>query len=815
MFFSVKSLALIAIALSPCAFAQAGLVGRKSADGSIRFQAVEELQIEGSHRVRLLPAGAARIGPEEAKRLGRAELAQVGAIRADAAHRLVRLDEAGKPADLILPENFAPKAPVDAAGAQGRLSIQAFQSRKSKTGDLIPPEQFFVFVPGAEADRLALDLVNRGAVFLNLEEQLAAMEGFAASFPDSPLKAEFRAQLEDRIAEGAAAFENRGAYGDLLVTRRYAEMARRAFAADFALGQLYAAVTNRIQTMDSTRLTLQSLAAAGEWDRLLDAYLPFERYQWSFPDTMALRQTALEESARLHAHRGALLAERQQHADAMRELTLAARRDPDNREIAKLLEAERVVASLAEAGAAKRRVLPVGSPQDLRFRRSLHDAERAIQDKDFAKAEASLREAQAENSDAPETLVVQAKLLAARDRHAEALPLLDAYDRAAAAPTARELGNSARNDILYDLEKKRTALQQQLRKLQREGEYSKLRATAAQALALDPEDDDFLYYGGAAAALFRDTAAARERLDVYLVRSNSLRGDLQARDRAQRMRAALDARQPAAPPGTPNWFSGRLLAEGIYYCPVSGAFQMPIESVAAYKLRMTWQWEGNRLTAISAAFEDEKGQQNYHALGGPGEPQGNFFFAYAAAGGQVQTASTRKMDPPAAQPELRVLHQGPNPPHLVDEHGLPRIVLRNSAQFDPAVLSILEGPVATCLAGNAFFNPFIWDGLHYFTLTYDTQGRLASAREWNADNLVRFTWSGDRLTEIRAYRKDSPTPYYQRTISYSGAMITGESYTQGNKTGQIKYVYSGKVLQQAKVEDGGVHDGKTRTVRMR
>ncbi len=80
--------------------------------------------------------------------------------------------------------------------------------------------------------------------------------------------------------------------------------------------------------------------------------------------------------------------------------------------------------------------------------------------------------------------------------------------------------------------------------------------------------------------------------------------------------------------------------------------------------------------------------------------------------------------------------------------------------------------MATGIAGNSFFNPFIWDGLHYFNLAYDSQGRLATAREWNADNLVRFTWSGDRLSEIQAFRKESPTPYYQRTISYSGAMIT-------------------------------------------
>jgi hypothetical protein len=162
-----------------------------------------------------------------------------------------------------------------------------------------------------------------------------------------------------------------------------------------------------------------------------------------------------------------------------------------------------------------------------------------------------------------------------------------------------------------------------------------------------------------------------------------------------------------------------------------------------------------------------------------------------------------------------VLHEGATPPHLVDSHGLPRIVLRDSPQFDAAVLAALEGPVSTGIAGNSFFNPFIWDGLHYFRLTYDSRGQLSSAQEWNADNVVRFTWSAGRLTEIRAFRKDSSTPYYRRTIGYSGAMIVGESYSEGNKTGQIKYVYSGKVLQQVKVQDGGVHDGKTWTVRMR
>jgi hypothetical protein len=409
---------------------------------------------------------------------------------------------------------------------------------------------------------------------------------------------------------------------------------------------------------------------------------------------------------------------------------------------------------------------------------------------------------------------MQVKLLAARDRHAEALPLLNAYDRAVAAPAARELGTAARTEILSDLERKRTALKQQLQKLLHDGDYSKLSTAVIPALGLDPDDDDFLYYGGAVAAIFGDRAAANERLTRYLLKSNSLRGDPESRDRALHMRALLDAPKTGRTAGAPNWLSGRPVADGIYYCPASAAFQLPIDTIAGYKLKMSFQWDGSRLIAITSTFDDDKGLQNYRALSGPGDPRGNFFFGYAGADRQVQVASTRKIEGPVTLPELRVLHEAATPPHLVDEHGLPRIVLRDSAQFNVAVLSVLEGEIPVGIAGNSFFNPFIWDGLHYFSLTYDWQGRLNSAREWHADNLVRFTWSGDRLTEIRAFREDSPTPYYQRTISYSGAMILGEIYTQATKTGQIKYVYSGKVLQQVKVEDGGVHDGKTWTVRM-
>jgi hypothetical protein len=151
---------------------------------------------------------------------------------------------------------------------------------------------------------------------------------------------------------------------------------------------------------------------------------------------------------------------------------------------------------------------------------------------------------------------------------------------------------------------------------------------------------------------------------------------------------------------------------------------------------------------------------------------------------------------------------------LLDGAGQPLVTLPADPQVNTTALRVIDGPALTIVSGNAFFNPFIWDDVHYFSARYDAEGRLESAQEWAADNLVRFSWEGSRLMEIRAYHKDSDTPYYRRSLNYQGPKIISEDYTGTGKTGHIKYVYSNQSLQQIKVEDTGAHDGKTWVVRL-
>src|SRR5689334_2917015 len=139
------------------------------------------------------------------------------------------------------------------------------------------------------------------------------MQGFTASFPSSTLKGELRDVIRARVNAGLAAFENHGAYADLLITRRFSEMGVAAFAGDAEMTGLHKRVQDKIAFVESNRAALTSLAAAGDWDLFLQKYTPFERYESSFADLMAMHRAALEESAHEHARRSRLLAARQDY----------------------------------------------------------------------------------------------------------------------------------------------------------------------------------------------------------------------------------------------------------------------------------------------------------------------------------------------------------------------------------------------------------------------------------------------------------------------------------------------------------------------
>src|SRR5439155_23863577 len=227
---------------------------------------------------------------------------------------------------------------------------------------------------------------------------------------------------------------------------------------------------------------------------------------------------------------------------AIGQIRAALSRNPGNADLTKLLDSEHLLASQIEArrNAASRKRLPGDSPQEVRFKRALYNAKRAVQDREYAKAQEDIKDAKRENAEAPEILRARAQLLAAQNHLGAALPLLDRYDRLASEPAERQEGEAVRNQVLYELRKKKEAAGKEIDAAISEGDYVRAREMLRVALDLDAEDPAYLYPAGAMAAALRDNAAAKAFLPKYLAVSSSLDADLKTRDAARRLLSVLD-----------------------------------------------------------------------------------------------------------------------------------------------------------------------------------------------------------------------------------------------------------------------------------
>ena len=828
-----------ALALGPLAHAQTAVIGTRTADGKISFDEIEELLIDQSHKVRLAPESTTSLDNNTSKRLNKIEIRQAGLLRLDAKGRIVHLNGPKSESDVVLPENLSVKAPTGLDTLAKGLALTLVKSKKSKDTSALPQEQFFMYEAGPSPDRAVLNFLLQAWAFRNEDEQLEAMEGFVRSFPTSPAREEFRALLQQQLAAGRDAFENGGPWTGLLQTRKYALLARRAFPGDQQLGALHDAIQGRIGFVVHSVIRLRSLANLFEWDAFLDQYAPFEPYQGSskehaqnglaadggagcvpvsfdaagiglcaFEELRLLRRRALEESARQHARRARAFTLRDDHEAAIREIRFALLRDPANTETKQTLDDENVLGATQEAkrNAAARKPLAPDSPAGRRFTRALSDAKHAIADKAFKKAEDAIQEAEAQDEGAPEILLAKAQLLASTERLSDSVPLLDRYDRLVVDPAAVAEGVRVRDDILYDLNTKRDALKAAIKGLLADGDFTGAHDKLEEALTLDGNDDDFLYFAGYVDAALRRDAPAKELLNKFLTRSNSLTGDLVRRNHARRIVALLSASpRSAAAAGTPSWFSGRRLPEGVVYCPESIAFQLPFDSVVNGKTRIAFNWDRGRLDSIVTTFEDEKAKAAYRAWGESGAQQtpdealGKFYFYYLPTS-QIRGVRAKKVAKATAAPLHVAKATAAAPLHLADDDGEPQVVLADSPQVNPRVMALLGLPVTTLVAGNSFFNPFLWDSIHYFSAVYDGDGRVESASEWNVDNRLTFAWDGDRLKEIRAYRRNSAEPYYTRSISYSGSQIAEEGYSGNGRGGKIRYIYKDGGLREIRAD---------------
>ena len=329
-------------------------------------------------------------------------------------------------------------------------------------------------------------------------------------------------------------------------------------------------------------------------------------------------------------------------------------------------------------------------------------------------------------------------------------------------------------------------------------QFHRAHELAIKALSAKDDDPELLYSAGVASLITRNTRDSQAFLTRYLDVSNTLDANAEQRTKVRAL-LAKTGDVSRSEKGDPNWLSGKRLPEGVYYCPVSLAFQPRIDHISASnKMKVSFEWDGERLRSIVPTFEKyETGEKK-------------IAFAYDESLPQVAYVGYDSV----AQNSL-----GADADELYKHASL---MLRNNPHVDPLAIQKLTGNNVTVgVAGNRFFNPFVWDGIHYFRLTYDDAGRVSEAREIAnpqappGDMTLEFDWNGLHLTEVRGYqgpKTGGRLKIYQRTLEYQGGRLVAEEIQTQGKSSHIKYTYNGDRLVSANCDKDPSLDDRSRQV---
>jgi hypothetical protein len=255
--------------------------------------------------------------------------------------------------------------------------------------------------------------------------------------------------------------------------------------------------------------------------------------------------------------------------------------------------------------------------------------------------------------------------------------------------------------------------------------------------------------------------------------------------------------------GTPNWFSGYKAPAGVFYCPESLVPSARIAEVkGSHNLSVAYEWNQDVLTKVTST---EMNARNVPV-------SATVYFDYFKDRKAVRRVGTEPFAAGEDPGTPRFTPAGP----VGTGHGA-YVALPNHPVIDPLMVERLTGkPAATIVAGNLYFNPFVWTGVYQFLAEYDDQGRVKSARQIGEEAGQKpkefdFKWDGSRLMEIAERGGFN----YHRTMTYSNNKLVAESIAFGGKTVKIDYKYQGDQLVEANSGDDASIDGRSRRVTFR
>jgi hypothetical protein len=702
--------------------------------------------------------------------------------------------------EYLLPEGLQKAGPSDPREIWKGATISYKKTEKDKTSTDVPVSAFVAFLPGGTEelarvcrDDRELELIGgKGKEFATEIEFMAAL---VHAYPNDAAIAKLARFVEQSLRQRYETFE-RGTAGldTLREGLKLAELSEAVYPDKPEHQKLRTALRERKAWLDRKVAVLRAFAAAKEWDAFLLGDRDFETYQHSYPEMVKLHTQALNTSLQLHRQSGKERVSENEFGAAWRELRTASSRQPSD----KVLQQDVLMAwtdysrQVAIDRQGKQKQLTAGQREAIKQALLFATNYKAANKLDEALR--SVKEAEAIDAESLPVLLKKAEVLGAQHDFNRAMAALDSYDLRA-VNEERDPASKLRGELLYQRTSMLEDVKSQFQKAWTDGSFHRAYALAQEGLRAKEDDAELLYGEGLAALILRNPAEGRGYFKRYLEAANTLDANSEQRVRVRGLMSSVVDRN-AAETGSPNWFSGKKLPAGVYYCPVSLAFQPQVDRIeASGKMRVTFDWSGNQLRSITPAFE-----KNERATG-----ERKISFAYGEKLPQVATVA---YDDGARAPDAK------DPDAFVKQSS---VILQNNPYVDPVAVQQFTGKtMAIGIAGNKYFEPFVWDKIHYFQLTYDEQGRVSEAREVASpgaapgDFRLALDWDGQQLDSITAYQ--GKIKVYERELQYQDDRLVGEEIRAQGKTSRIKYVYNGGRLVSASCDRDATQDDRSRQV---
>jgi hypothetical protein len=782
--------------------AQAGILVLRS-DKGLQFAEAATLVVGGKDKV--LTVGAQPRLPGPINKLPSVKLA--GTVLKDGDSGALAVYAGGEP-QYFISDGLAKTTAGDLAAIWRMSRIAYKKTANDKVPTDVPVAEFAAFLPGGAEELAHLAMDSRALEFIGgkgkgFATQLQFAAAAAKQYASDPAMVALRTYIEQAMRQRYDLFES-GAAGVEALDQglEFAKLSLAAYPDVPEQRQLRSDLEEKRKWLEQKMAILRAFAAAGEWDAFLLADRDFERYRQAFRDMAAMHTEALNQSLAMHKQAGEERTKEEEFGAAYREFRLASMRKPSDSVLRTNMRTAwgNYSNQVAKDRQGTRKPLSQGERSAI-----AQDLQRAKLDLQVNKPDRALAEVQdAARIDETnlDVLLRKAEVLGALRQFHQALDALDEYDKRAVdeeRPKAGEL----RASLEFQRDNNLDDIKTQLRKAYGNFNFHQAAELVKQGLESKDDDAELLAAAGRLGMILRNPASSRAAFQRYLDVTTNL--DANEEERAQVRLLLASIRQPkAAAEGVPNWLSGMILPAGVFYCPASGAFQPKIDRIAASnKLTVTFDWDGDRLKSITPTFEKD--------IRVTGEQK--IFFGYDEGNAGVTWAGNVS-DP-----------RGPAPSDPDELFRRSVVRLSNSPYADPVAIQLLTNRnVALGIAGNRYFDPFVWDKVHYFQLTYDDAGRVHQAREISdpraapGDQWVDFEWDGWRLTAVRAYQGADAghrAKVYERTLQYQDNRLVSEEVQVQGKTSRIRYNYNGGRLASAVSDRDPSLDDRSRQVTFR